>query len=601
MTQSAVNFEPGSQSGNNAFRPSAIDAIVLAVTAIMIRLPELLSRGAPASDEAGYMAACFKLFGVDAFQGRLNIVDYDKVFFFLVVSPFVNFLYWLTGSFQLTASIVAFSLSILFVLLFYYVTSRIYGRSAGWWAGLLSAVLPAMIIGSSKLLTHQFYVFFFILATFMMWSYLQKGKSSYLIISCILFVSIARVRFEGILVYFAFMTVFWWTMRVRQVSLKSQLRQLAMLAGCALVMLIIYRLVSETLYGSLSKGGYGRLFSISLGYLSNKLRVLFNTPTPGGLLEADKFEYALKHLDVIGLAVLAVLYDLLKTIFIIPGRLIPPLLFPLLGFSILGFPGREARSMPQKAVDAVCLLSLLSILVYPVFWFSASRFAFLLVPVMILFIARGLAAAEENLRYWFSSIKNRVWAKTLLATPVLIYLMFINIQVYVPVVRATEQTDYLREPVEWINSRFSDQDISVVGLGDWIARLDLRYIRIPMKTEHQDGYWKAVPVSFGETLQMMRDEGEALLVLIHGQVIQTQQTASFNHSAMYFSESAKRILPFTDESLENMEWFRTQSKKFLFQEFQPLLRGEVEIPGLELAGTIGSGYNMVYVYHFKTP
>ncbi len=584
---------------NNSRAYSASDMVILALTAIALRLPLLLQKGYPASDEAGYLAACFKLFGVEAFEGRLNIVDYDKVFFFLVLSPFVNLAYWLTGSFQLTASSVALTLSVLFVLLFYYVTCRIYGRTAGWWAGLLSAVLPAMIMKSSSLLTHQFYVFFFVLAIFMMWRYLQEGKNSCLVLSGIFFISIARVRFEGILVFCAFMVVYWWTMRVRQVSFRNQLKQLGMLAGCALVMLIIYRLVSETLYGSLSKGGYERLFSLSLGYLSNKLRVLFNTPTPGGLLEADKLEYALNHLDVIGLAVLAVLYDLLKTIFIIPVRLIPPLLFPMLGFAILGYSGREARSMPQKAVDAVCLLSLLSILIYPVFWFSASRFAFLLVPVMILFIARGLAVAEVNLRGWFSAKRKKYSARALLAAPVLIYIMFINIQIFVPVVRGEERVDHFREPVEWINSRFEDSDLPVLGLGDWIARLDLRYIRLPMRTEHQDGYWKAVPISIEETLQMMRNEGEALLVLVHGQVIQVQQASSINHSNMYFSESARCILPFNDEDLENMEWFRTQQKSNLYQGFQPLLRGEMEFPGLSLAGTIGSGLGKVYVYHYK--
>ncbi len=601
MTQGSSGTESSLKPGSTEYGTSISDVLILTVVGILARLPDLFLRGLPASDEAGYLAACFKLFGVEAFAGRLNPVDYDKVFFFLVVSPFVNLVHWLTGSYEVAASSVAFSFGVLFIPLYYFVASKMYGRSTAWWVGLLSALLPAMIIGSSKLLTHQFYMFFFVIAAYMLWSYLHKGKNIYLVISCILFISIARIRFEGILVFFAFLVVIWWTMRVRRVSLKDQTRRIAMLLGCALVMLIIYRFVSATLYGSFAQGGYGRLFSLSLGYLSNKLRVLFNTPTPGGFLEADKLHYVMAHLDVIGLAVLAVIYDLLKTILIIPARLIPPLLFPLFGFAMTGLPGGESRSLAQKAVDAVYLLSLLSILVYPVFWFSASRFAFLLVPVAILFLARGLAVAEFRLRNWFVINRKKLSARAVLLAPLLIYMLFIDIQIFIPALRAVDKTDSMRQPVEWINTRYKNSHIPVIGLGDWIARLDLRYIRLPMKTVRQDGFWKAVPISFEETLQMMRDEDEALLVLVHGQVIPTQQTTGFNHSAMYFSESAKRILPFSDEDLENMEWFRTQQKNYLYQEFQPLLRGEVEIPGLELAGTIGSGFNMVYVYHYKTP
>ncbi len=582
------------------------DLLVLAVIAALIRLPLLLLRGQPAGDEIRYLSACFKLFRVDQLEGYLHLVDYDKVFFILATSPFVNLIDLISGNLVLSAGLTAFAAGVFFVVFYAYVVGRWYGRRTGWWVGLLAASIPAMVADSVQLVSHTFYVYFFVFAVFMMWKYLRGASTAALVAASLAFASLAKIRFEGIGLFLLFLIVLWQVRRTEGESGAAALKNLWPAIGAGVLALLVYRGLSAWIYGSFTGGGLEQLFRNSLGLLSNKLRVLFEMTTPGGFLQQNKLEYLLSNPGLVFYSALAVGYDLLKTILILPGRLIPPLLFVFAGVAFAGKGDSYWEKGENRAVRAFCLLSLLTILAYPLMWFASSRFVILVVPVGILFIGLGLGKFELKMERRWSSRARLFSPRIVLSTALLVYMLFLDAQIVVPKIRAAGRGPVVSPAAQWIKTNYGRSDMPVMGRGDWLAGLGLDYVALPLKTEHHDGYWRAVPISIDETVEIMRGRGKALLVLARSMVIGQSGKggeSGEDHSSYYFSESAARNLPFTDESLENMEWYRTQPKAFLFQQFRPLIEGRLEVPGLELVKKIpvGERQDTVYVFQYLKP
>jgi hypothetical protein len=575
------------------------DLVLLMSIAVLIRLPLLLLRGQPAGDEIRYLSACFKLFRIDQLDGYLHLVDYDKVFFIVASSPFVNLINMLSGNIMLSAGLTAFAAGVIFVAFYAYVASRWYGRRAGWWVGLLAAGIPAMVSDSVLLLSHTFYVYFFVVAAYLLWRYLRVRSTSSLVIASLAFASLARIRFEGIGVFLLFLFIVWWFRRAEEESGAEALKKLWPAFGVGVIALLGFRCLSAWIFGSFTGGGLSQLFGNSLGYLSNKLRVLFDMPTPGGFLQQNKLDYLLSNPELAFYGMLAIVYDMLKTILILPGRLIPAFLFVFVGIAFSGNQNHCWTKSENRAVRALYLLSLLTILVYPLMWFASSRFVILIVPVGILFIGLGLEKVEMKLERWWRWRGKIFSPRMVLSTGMLIFMLFFDAQIIVPKIRTADSEVEVNPVVKWIKTNYGQSDMPVMGKVSWLADIGLDYVALPLRTKHQDGYWRAVPISIDETVGIMRSHGKALLIVTRSQVIGLSGNSARDHSSYYFSQSAARNLPFTDESLENMEWFRTQPKAFLFQQFKPLLQGEPEVPGLELVKKIPIGGQQDTVYIFQ--
>ena len=566
--------------------------LFLLLLAFLLRLPFLVFRSEPSGDELRYLAESFRVFNLEALRGYLHLVDYDKVFFIGVLSPFSSLVYALSGDLTLSASLFPFILSLLFVWLFYNFTSRLYGKDTAFWAGFLCAALPSVVYYSAYSLTNPFYAFFFVLGSFFLWRYLNQWKTTDLVICFLILISLGKIRIEGLgILFFGVYTVFAAYHR-KEGEKRGYLKITAVIFVSTVLLFTFYRLLALRIFGISPLSSYSALLGKSLGYLTLKLNSLMNVSTPGGFLQGDKLSYLAHNPHLVFYAGLSIAYDVLKTLFIIPGRLFPPLLFLFLGYVF--FQREHQADEPVRSLERFFLLSLLTILIYPVFWFSCSRFAYLLVPVLLFFLAKGVEFYESALAHRLGGAQFRWRVRLVLGLGILAYLTFFLVQLIIPQVKHKQATDPLKPVAEWLITEFGDEEVAVLSWSELGSRINKEQLNFPIKVENVRGQWREMPVSLDETLKMLQARGNTLLVLSHQEVFGAPQGAGD-----YFEKSAAINLPFiNDESIENMRDRSYRDSPYYLQEFKALLDGTLEVKGLSLLKVIetGPGGDTYYIF-----
>ena len=551
--------------------------------AAAFRLPYLLLRGAPAADEVRYYSESLALFNIERHQAYLQLIDFDKVFFLIVTAPFSALIHYLGGSPALAVSLFPFIAGIAFIPLIFRLTEKLAGSGPAFWAGLVWAGLPSTVYYSVYTVPPTFYAYFFVFGCLLYLEYLQSGSRKYLIAAAGVLFSLSKIRIEGLIVFLIFLTVLVIKDRGDKVLPRKIGLDAALVCGVAVTLWVIYHGVSLLIFGTGRGTGYGQLIRTALGYLTLKIDSLFAAKTPGGFTQGSKLSYILDNPRLVALALTAILYDVLKTVFILPFRLIPPLFLPFLG---LTFSGMKETGREAKSTVIFMTASLASILVYPVFWFSTSRFAYLVVPVGVFFIARGISSAESLV----DTARGAGWrifnGRRLLSALIMIYLIYLNLPLVATGLRASghaAKPDY--EPVrKWLELNLKDKNAAIMCWDDLAAALGMDFIQFPIKVDRANGKWQPVPVKLADVAGLLAPRQNALVVVSRGQLFDQDIGKGRND---YLRQSVNLNLPFYgDEGLEDMGERNELGSSFFLRDFLPLVQGQQTFPGLKLVATV---------------
>ena len=560
--------------------------------AAAFRLPYLLLRGAPAADEVRYYAESLALFNIERHQDYLQLVDFDKVFFIIVTAPFSVLIHFMGGSPALAVSLFPFIAGILFIPLIFRLTEKLAGGGPAFWAGLVWAGLPSTVYYSAYSVPHTFYAYFFVLGCLLYLNYLQTGSRNYLIAATGVLFSLSKIRIEGLIVFLIFITVLVFKDRSDGALPRKICLDAALVCGVVAALWMIYHGISLLIFGTARGSGYSLLIRKSLGYLTLKIDSLFAVRTPGGFMQGSKLIYMLENPRLVALALTAILYDLLKTIFILPSRLIPPLFLPFLG---LAFSGWKETSREAKSTVIFMTASLASILVYPLFWFSTSRFAYLIVPVGVFFIARGISSAESLIDTARGTAGGIFSSRRLLSSLTIIYLVFLNLPLVAIGLTASGQAtkpDY--EPVrKWLGMNLKDKKVAIMCWGDLAFALNTDFIQFPINVDRVIGKWQPVPVKLDDVVGLL-DQRQNALVVVSRSELSYQGSAKDRND--YLKQSANLNLQFYgDEGLDDMGERNELGSSFFLRDFLPLIQGQQTFPGLNLVGTAkASGSEEIY-------
>lgn len=573
--------------------------LFLILLALLLRAPSFLFRGYPDSDELRYFTESLSVYNNVSGGWEIDPIDRGKLFFVILQAPVSGILYSLTGNTALSASLFPFLCSILFVAFFYLLGYRMYGRDTAFWVGLVSAVIPYLSYYAGMMYTHTFFTYFLLLGAWLLYLYFESGSRKLLLAACIVLALLLKIRIEGIGVYLAAVYLVLLEFRrrteTRETGRRGLLSLAAILVICPLTVLLMFKGIAALMIAPQqgSSAATGVLLGKALGNLARKLSALYGLRLPGGFLESDKLDYLLHNFYLVPYAAATVAYDALKTLFILPTRVIPPLLFIFLGVSLLAGP---SGSRAGRLIEKLFVLSFLVSLIYPLAYLLAhSRYIYLALPAAILFIAKGIRRLEQSLDEKLSWKIRFLTPKVLLSFLILAYVgtayYFLQIGFLLKnrplvVVFASQQSvsGPMGEVVAWINDRYGEKKMAVMGLYFHTAFLrNKERVDFPVEVKNVDGEWLPQPLSLEKTLELLRDRGEALLVLSKNQVFGPK--AGTHGAPDYFAMSMARNTGFTDESLELMRDSRARDSAYQLRELQGLMDGTVQVPGLDLVRT----------------
>ncbi|MFH1069952.1 MAG: hypothetical protein V1794_10080 [Candidatus Glassbacteria bacterium] len=529
-----------------------------------------------------YFAESLTLFNIEGYRGYLHFADYDKVFFILVNAPFSALIHLLGGSPALAMGLFPFFASLAFLLLIYWFIEKIGGERTAFWAGLVWAGLPSAVYYAADTAPHTFFIYFFILGCSLFYQYSETRKKIYLIFAASILFSLSKIRMDGLVIFVIFLAVLVYA--ERRAGLKN--REIAgsvMLAGAvAVVLWLVYRSISTQIFGSGRGADYGQLVRLSLGYLTSKIDALFGVGTPGGFFEGNKLKYVVENPGLVFLVLLSATYDVLKTLLIVPFRLFPPLLLPFIGLAVGGIGLRDEKARIMLIFMA---LSLISILIYPLLWFSASRFAYLFVPVAIIVIAGGYSRAEEMIDNTRRKVGSFLSGRRILTVLTIVYFVFLNLQLVAAAMKSERDSAASYEPVrEWLQKNFGDREIAIMCWSDIAPALGRGFIQFPIKVGRIDGKWRPLPISLSDVESLMNEKGNMLVIVskeeLYGKTYSGEEID-------YFARSVAVNFPFIgDEGLENMDPRNRLGSVYFLQEFRLLVEGNIAVAGLTFVGKI---------------
>jgi len=557
---------------------------LLILLAATFRLPFFILRTGPHGDELRYYAESLTLFNIEGYRSYLNLADFDKVFFIMVNAPFTALIHLLGGSQALAMGFFPFIASLVFVFLMYRFIEKISSVRTAFWAGLICAGLPSAVYYSAYAVLHTFFVYFFMLGCLLFYQYIKTRKRIYLVIAASILFSLSKIRMEGLVVFAIFLALLVYA--ERRAGLKNrEIAGSAMLAGAvAVVLWLVYRGISTQIFESGRGADYGQLVRLSLGYLTSKIEALFGAGTPGGFLEGGKLDYVLENPGLVFLVLLSATYDVLKTLFIVPFRLFPPLLLPFFG---LAFSGLGLRDEKARIMFIFMMLSLLSIFIYPLLWFSASRFAYLFVPVAVILIAVGFSRAEELIDNTHRKVGSFLSGRRILTLSTIVYFAFLNLQLVAASKKSEMDSAVSYEPVrEWLQKNFGDRQITIMCWSDMALAIGRDFVQFPFRVERIDGKWRSLPISINEVASIMREKGNVLVIVSENELY-GRTNAETNYD--YFSRSLAFNFPFLmDEGLENMDLRNRLGSRFYLQEFRNIIEKQISISGVYYYGLINS-------------
>jgi len=573
--------------------------LFLISVAIIIRLPFFLFHGEPAGDEFGYFEEALGF--IRSWQDGWSIspVYQSKLFFIILQAPVVGLLYSITGNVPLSVSVFPFLCSVLFVAFFYYFAEKLYGKDTAFWAGFICALMPFTVFYSSSMLTHLFFIYFFILGGFFLYRYLETRRMVFLLIGCVLLALLFKIRVEGYGVYLIAAYIIIDQYRKNKEEVEKNRRNFAKVVGiiiiCPLTVYFVFWVVAASFLDSAGQATSvsNVLIGKALGNLSKKIYALYNVEFPGGFLKSNKFDYLIHNFYLVPYVVIHLGYEVLKTVFILPSRVIPPLFFIFLGLSYLGdSEGHHSTCQIEKFF----LLSLLTVLIYPLIYFlSHSRYVYLVVPVAILFMSKGINKLEILLNERSLWKRKFITPRSLIALLIFCYLSagyyYLEVGSLLkdkpPSILSARQKSgdvSIDKLITWVNKEFAGKNIPVMGMRDWMIYLENKEnLDFPPKVKYVDGQWKTMPISFNETMDLLKGRQEALLVIFKSSVFDGQSLRERKRD--YFKESLEKNLGFHDEGLELMRDPTESEPTHYFQEFKGLMNGTTVVPGLSLIKT----------------
>ncbi len=512
-------------------------------------------------------------------KGMEYIQAAPKLLFIIINAPVVNFFYKVTGNAGLSVAILPLLLSIAGLFAVYELGRRLYGIRGAYWAGLVYAVMPYLVLQSSLMHAEQYYIVFYLFGALMLNSYLRSRKTSVLILTMSWFAAICKVRPEGIIIFFiALVSIITWSLKEREhePGRKNEWLRTAFLSTACLVfinlffMLIVEFDIVKVDAGSISSAYSGKI----LGSLARRITSLFNIALPGGLTNTgNKFGYLMDNWQVVFLAGLAWSYDILKTVFILPTRVVPPLILVFCGMALAD---KESRDPDVRFTERFLLASLLLILFFPVIYLlSFSRYMYIISPVAVFLAARGLSFLERR----FASPDGLRWRLLTPSTIITcIIILYVSTGFYL-----LQAGDFLRrgaatvfsneyqengkrntvELVKWLGENYSGNQVALMGEGEWWHMVEgMNTLRFPYRMGNVNGIWRVLPVSSAAVLDTLRNNSPALMVLARSQFFQIRRAGSKN----YFNESLSRNLAYSDDGLELMRPAEENDPIFIFQE-----------------------------------
>jgi len=513
--------------------------LYLIILGFLLRLPFFLLRGDVSDDELNYFIQILHLMDISHFQSLSQFINYDKPLFVLLNAPVVGLLYLLTHNSIWSVAIFPFLLSLVSIALVFHLASKLYDERVGFWAGLIWACLPSLVKSSPYLAPHAYYAYLFLFSFYLLLRSLETGKDRYLISSALIFAGLGRVRPEGIGVFISALLFLILSARKKKFP-HLFVGKTALLFGASfIVMFILPKLVFIATFGPPKATYLQAVTGKILGKLALKLKYLFELSTPGGFVAANKIEYLVRNFYLVPYIAAVLLYDTLKTVFILPVRLVPPLLFLFLG--ALFFRSEDEKPETELIVK-IMLASLLLLLAYPlIFFLSHSRYIFSCLPVLIIFIAVGFSTVEKKLALSGMRLKPRL----LLESCFFCYLALFYFVIYVPMF---QQRDKLKNTAvrEWVNKEFSNGPRAVMSTLELPFHVNMNFYSPQAEISFRDGQWGYFErISLNKTLTSMRLLGITTLVI--STAIRNKKTTA---ELDYFATTAFQIMGDGDEGLE---------------------------------------------------
>ncbi len=568
---------------------------------VLLRLPTFLFRGAPSGDESNYFDQALDLISHGpGWQGVESVQAAPKLLFILLNAPSVWSVYSLTHNAGLSAAVLPFLISIAGLLAVYVVGRRLYGPAGAYWAGLLYAVMPSIAFHSSVMTAEQMYVFFYLVGLILLGNYLAEGKKGQLIAVMLLFAALCKVRPEGIVIFALSLALVsarcWKASPVGTGVIRSIIGVVTVSTICFLGSNLFFAFLTRSGLVPISPGpGIGSFPGHILGNLGRRVTSMFGVGLPGGLTASgNKLGYIMENWRIVSLASVLVLYDVLKTVLILPTRIIPPAFFLFLGLSCAY---DEPRPSHLRYLEVFILSSSLMILFYPVlFQLSFSRYMFILTPIAVFLGARGLVVLEKRM-----TLHPAVWLgkhiRTILTVSILLYVVtgFYFLQAGA-LYREGAGTVFANQGemsrnrnksmlVEQLRQGYSGKNITVMGEGDWWHRLEgVNKSLFPFRVGLVDGLWVTLPLSSEDVMDSLSAKKPALLVLSRSQFYPVVRPGVTN----YFRKSLSLNLGDGDEGLEIMRPPEENDNYSIYKNLKFIWDGDSLSVGLRLVETVAS-------------
>lgn len=371
------------------------DLIFILLLALTIRLVYIYYNFSLGGDEVKHTAMAISIWQGGVFSGFFHPIDLPRLFLLIFISPWISLTYLITKDVMLAAGITPFLFGTAVVLIIYQICFRLYDRKTAIWAGVLASLFPPLVLQSSRLLPEIYYLFCICYGILFLVYFFEKRTLINMFLASLFFAMAARMHIEGNLVFLLLVVyVLYEACKWKRGGLippRSLVFMAAVMFGTLLTIMLVELIVAIKVI-HVPRSSSSALIGILLGKVVHRLQTLFLVKTPGGFLQSNPFQYAAENLHLVWYSLLAVVFDLLKSIFLIPLRIIPPLLLIVFGFSF----SNNCLSYTQKRIETFLLLMLPTLLVFPVLLIAELRYFALLIPVAIIFLAKGMSRFSDR-------------------------------------------------------------------------------------------------------------------------------------------------------------------------------------------------------------
>ena len=588
---------------------------IILIIAAIFRVPAVLYTDV-SGDSRAYFNQAVEIFNNGYSSASIESVHKTKILFTSFLAIVVGPLYRLIGDTEITVSIVSFIFSIILVWSFWLMLRSVYGDEIAFWASLIFAVLPYNLSSSNTLLAHNYILMFMFWGLYFLNRFLKENKIRFIIAAAILLAYLIKVRPEGVLIFLFIAIVStsligkgYFNSNGYAIHEKVWKKTAFAWAGSFIVMYAVSFLINHAVGSaadSSQTGSTNPIIGKALGNIARKIQALFAVQPKGSLTQSDKLVYITNNLKLVMLSSAVYIYDLFKTMFVLPMRIIPPYVWFLAGASLFDT-GKYVRHDNKTILlfSLTLIFAFFCCFIYPALYLlSHSRYVYLVVPIACLGAGIGLS----NLVGRFRMKRTSEFA----AISILLVIVIFNYLLPCLGMCITSGRPIIFQHVEsrvsaidnvqkYINKNYPDLTIPVMGLGPFTSALPGKP-RLDYPQHYHSDNFLFVPdtISLLETITLL-DKNRPALVLIPD--TRNSKPSRVNRAYSYFSRSLELNNPFVDEGLELMRSAEEKDHRYIYSQLLDIIDNRHKYEKFKFVETFSDQTQTLYLFEYgmETP